>query len=169
MTQAEKKIEWCLRKAERELQEGSKHRGLVKINPDVEKSREHIKKAEHYLQATDYLKKGGFSDISASTIFYSMYHCLLAIAKKFGFESRNQECTFALMFNLIEENKITLKKELLEKIASLNVEDSLENTSIEIREQYQYGTQLSLNDNLYNELVKLAKEVLLQAKEEIEK
>jgi uncharacterized protein (UPF0332 family) len=169
MSQAENKVDWCLKKAEKELKEGNKHRGLIKTEINTDKAREHIKKAEHYLQATEYLKKGGFSDISASTAFYAMYHCLLAIAIKFGYESRNQECTLALIFNLIEEGKIDFKRELLDKIASLNVEESVEETSIEIREQYQYGTKLSLNDNIYNELVSTAKEVLSKAKEEIEK
>lgn len=169
MSQAKNKLGWCLKKAQKELEEKSKHRGLVKTSPNLELAREHIQKAEHYLQATDWLKKGRFSDISASTVFYSMYHCLLAIAVKFGYESRNQECTFALIFHLIEEEKIDFNKELLEKICSLNVEDNMEDTSLEIREQYQYGTRLSLSDSIYDELVKLAKDVILTAKEEIEK
>src|SRR3989338_11642832 len=106
MSQAKNKVKWCLRKAEIELKEYGIHRGIVKINPDIEKAREHIKKADHYLSATLYLKKGKFSDISASTIFYAMYHCLLAIAAKFGYESRNQECTFTLINSLIENKKI---------------------------------------------------------------
>ena len=96
--------------AERELKESNNHRGLIKIKPNLNIAREHIKKAEHYLLASDYLKKGNFSDISASTIFYSVYHCLLAIATKLGYESGNQDCTFALIYNLIEDKKISLKK-----------------------------------------------------------
>lgn len=122
MSHAKNKVDWCLKKAERELEKLGKHRGLVKIKQNIEKAREYIKKAEHYLRATDYLKRGNFSDISASTVFYSMYHCLLAIAIKFGYESGNQECTFALIHNLIEDNRIDFEKELLDKIASLDVE-----------------------------------------------
>ena len=106
MSEASNKLDWCLKKAERELKKSGKHRGLIKTNPELEKAREYIKKAEHYLMATDYLKKGNFSDISVSTVFYSMYHCLLAIAAKFGYESGNQECTFALIESLIEDRKI---------------------------------------------------------------
>ena len=91
MTHAGEKLKWCLRKAEKELSESGSHRGLIKKNPDLEKAKDHIEKAEHYLKATIYLKEGEFSDISASTMFYSMYHCLLSIAIKFGYESRNQE------------------------------------------------------------------------------
>ncbi|MBL7147859.1 MAG: HEPN domain-containing protein [Nanoarchaeota archaeon] len=170
MSHAKNKVDWCLKKAEGELKESEEHRGLVKINPDVEEARRHIEKAEHYLNATDLLKKENFSDISASTVFYSMYHCLLAIAAKFGYESGNQECTFALIHNLIEEGKMDFEKELLDKIAlSLDVEKSKEKTSIKIREQYQYGTDLSLEENLYKELFELAKKVILKTKEIIEK
>lgn len=169
MSHAENKVEWCIRKAERELKESGKHRGLVKSKQDLEKARSYIKKAEHYLKATDYLKKGNFSDISASTVFYSMYHCLLAIAVKFGYESRNQECTFALVYKLIEDNEIDLDKELVNKISSLEPKDSDEKTSTKLREEYQYGTEFSIKDDLYKEFFELAKKVISKTKEIIEK
>ena len=163
MSHVKSKVDWCLKKAEKELNEEGNHRGLIEIQPDLEKAKEHIKKAEHYLKATDYLKKD-FSDISASTIFYSMYHCLLAIAVKFGYESRNQECTFVLIHSLIEDKKIDLDEEIINKIASLEVKQG-ERTSIEIREQYQYGTSLSIEDNIYKEFFELAKEIISKTKE----
>ncbi len=134
MSHAQNKVEWCLKKAERELNSAGKHRGLLKVEPDINKAREHIEKAEHCLNATVYLKKGGFSDISATTVFYSMYHCLLAMAAKFGYESRNQECTFALIHSLIEDGKIDFDKEMLDRISFLDVEKSKEQTTVEIRE-----------------------------------
>ncbi len=168
MSHAKNKVSWCLKKAEKELSEGDKHRGLVKINPDMKLAREHISKAEHYLRATDYLKKGNFSDISASTVFYSMYHCLLAISLKFGYESRNQECTFALMHNLVEDGKIDFDKNVLDKISSLDTDKSEAKTIVELREQYQYGVGLSIRDDIYDELFALAQNVIDKAKRIIE-
>ena len=168
MSHAKNKVDWCLKKAENELKKSENHRGLVKVKPSFEKSKEYLEKAEHYLNATDYLKKGNFSDISASTVFYAMYHCLLALCVKFGYESRNQECTIAVIEMLKEEGKIDFDKKLLDKISSLDIDKSEEKTTIEIREQYQYGTSLSLKDNLYKELFELAKEVILKTKEIIE-
>src|SRR3989344_4239133 len=162
MSHTKNKVEWCLKKAEKELEKSEKHSGLVRIEPDLKKAREHVNKAEHYLKATDYLRKWDFSDISASTVFYSMYHCLLAIALKFGYESRNQEFTFALIHYLIEEREINLDINLLNKIASLNIKEG-EKTGVEIREQYQYGTSLSIKDNLYKELFELAKNIILKS------
>jgi len=95
----------------------------------------------------------------------------MAIAAKFGYESGNQECTFALIENLIEEKKIDFSKDLLEKIFLLDVEKSQEDhqqTTVELREQYQYGTSLSIDENLYNQLKGLAQDVLEKAKEIIE-
>lgn len=163
MSHAENKVEWCLKKAEKELKETGKHRGLIKIKPDLNKSQDYIEKAEHYLKATVHLKKD-FSDISATTIFYSMYSCLLAIISKFGYESGNQECTFALVLNLIEKGEIDFDKELLNKIASMD-SDTEKEKIVKIREKYQYGTSLSLKDKLYNELFELAQKVIAKAKE----
>ncbi|MEK6850730.1 MAG: HEPN domain-containing protein [Nanoarchaeota archaeon] len=131
-------------------------------------ARKFISKAEHYLNATEYLNKGNYSDISASTVFYSMYHCLLAIAAKFGYESGNQECTFALISSLIEDKKINFEKNLLDKIAILDTKAQENKTSLEIREKYQYSTSLTLKEDLYNDLFNLAKEVISKTKEIIE-
>lgn len=168
MTHTKNKVGWCLKKAEKELEETGKHRGLIKLKPDIVKAKAHVTKAEHYLKATIYLNKENFSDISASTIFYCLYHCLLAISIKFGYESKNQECTFALIQNLIEDKKINLEKSLIDKIASFDIDKHNEKTSIELREHYQYGTELSLQETLYQELLKLAKEVLSKTKVLIE-
>lgn len=164
MSEAKNKLKWCLKKSEEEMKEQGMHRGLVKIKPNVEKAKEYVSKSEHYFNATEYLKTGNYSDISASTIFYCMYHCLLAIAAKFGYESGNQECTFALIYTLIEDNKIDFGKETLDKISALDASKNTDKTTIRIREKYQYGTSLSLEDNTYNELIELAKKVMSKTK-----
>ena len=98
-----------------------------------------------------------------------MYQCFLAIAAKFGYESGNQECTFALMESLIEDKKINLDKNLLDKIAVLEIQKEKEaSTSTEIREEYQYGTKLSINEDLYKELLELSQKILSQTKEIME-
>lgn len=122
MSQILNKVDWCLRKAEREIKILGKHRGLLKDYPNLGKAKEHLAKADHFLKATDILKREGFSDISASTAFYAMYPCLLSIADEFGYESGNQECTFALIENLIDEHKISFNKDLLHQIARFDVE-----------------------------------------------
>ena len=107
MTHIQNKIEWCLKKAEKELEKDELHRGLVKIASSPQIARKHIEKAQHNLNAALFFHEHGYSDWSASAFFYCAYHNFLAILRKYGYESRNQECTLALIESLIEDGKIS--------------------------------------------------------------
>ena len=96
-------VKWCLKKAKEELAKGDMHRGIVKIKSDDKMVLDYLSKAEHNLEVFLYNKEGGFYDWTINIGFYVMYHCCLAIITKFGYESRNQECTLALIESLIEE------------------------------------------------------------------
>lgn len=167
MSHAKNKLRWCLNKAKKELQEGKKHRGLLEITPNMKIARDHLAKAEHNLKVTLYLQRGGFTDWCSSSLFYTIYHCFLAILAKFGYESRNQECTFAVIANLIEDDKIIFELSDLEKVSSLSITQTQESSdsAISIREEYQYTTKVSLENNEYKELLQLAKRILDKTKE----
>jgi uncharacterized protein (UPF0332 family) len=169
MSHAENKIRWCLNKAKKELKKGDKHRGLIKIKPNLELANLHIKKAEHNLKAITKFKEIKYSDWSASASFYSTYHCFLAILSKFGYESRNQECTFAFILDLIDTKKIDLDKELIEEIHVLNLDEKHKSpTIVEVREIEQYGIKLSLEDETFKKVLKIAKITLDKTKEILE-
>ena len=114
MSQASKHVGWCLRKAQKDIAECEKlgkkpkHRGLMKVESDMEEAKRHIAKAEHNLIIAEYLINGGFTDASVGNIFYTMYQCFLSIATKFGYDTGNQTCTLALMEYLKEQGKINL-------------------------------------------------------------
>jgi len=171
MSQAFKQVNWCLNKAKKEIKESEKlgkrpkHRGLIKIKQNIEEAKEHIKKAEHNLQVTEYLKEGNFLDISVSTIFYSMYHCFLAIIAKFGYESGNQTCTISLIEFLKEENKINLNQKFIDLFKYENDKEENKESIIEMREDYTYSTKLSFNKAKINELIKTSKDLIDLAKE----
>lgn len=57
-------------KAKKELQEGKKHRGLVKVDVNLEKAKEHLTKAERNLKVTFYFQREGYSDWCSSTKIY---------------------------------------------------------------------------------------------------
>src|SRR3989338_3316876 len=134
------------------------HRGLIKVKPDEKRAREHLLKAEHNLEATFYLHKGGYTDWCSSSLFYTIYHCFLGILIKFGYESGNQECTFACIASLIEDKRISLEEQDLEKVSSLrSTEVQEESTAVNIREEYQYSTKVSMQNKEYQELLSLAK------------
>ena len=147
MGHLENKIEWCLKKGK----EGKKHRGLKEVNPALEKSNKHIEKANHNFKAMIYLIKGNFLDWAVSASFYSIYHCLLAILAKHGYESRNQECTFAVVEHLIKNRKVDLDIQLLREIVSF--EENLEVEDIvTLREKFQYGTEAVIDEVKMKEL-----------------
>ncbi len=163
MSQASNKVDWCLEKAKKEMQESKKHRGLVKLEPDMEEAKNHIIKAEHDLSAINYFNKGGFSDWSISAAFYSIYHCFLAIVAKFGYESRNQECTIALIKSLRETNQIDFDNIFIEALEDYD-EQKLQNI-IEKREFYTYGTTLSVEDKEeIKKSIQLCKNCILQTR-----
>lgn len=60
MSHAKNKVEWCLNKAKKELQEGKKHRGFVKVEADLERAREYLAKARTNLELCDLYKEKGF-------------------------------------------------------------------------------------------------------------
>jgi len=74
------------------------------IAPNVKLAREHIEKAKHNLRAAAYNQTGGFEDWAVSQAYYAMYHALLAILFKAGYESKNHECTINAIEYLIEKS-----------------------------------------------------------------
>ena len=164
MTQTENKVEWCIKKAEREIKEGKKHRGLVKGDSNIDEAKRHIDKAEHNLKAISYFNDGGFSDWSMSAVFYCIYHCFLAISLKFGYESRNQECTISLIKSLKEQSKIELDEKFIIALEIYNEQERQESNVIEKREFFTYGTTISADKEEVNNSLNLCKDCIAQTK-----
>lgn len=163
MSMAQNKVVWCLNKAEKELQKGTKHRGLVKTKPDIDLAREFIKKAEHNLQVFLDNKKLKHYDWTISMGFYVMYHCCLAIITKFGYESRNQECTLALVEFLIEEGKLEEGfRKYVEMIKPSSEDD--EGEIIAMREKYQYTPIVEIDVQKVDELLGLCQDMIKDTK-----
>lgn len=170
-TQASKQVTWCLHKALKEIEECKKiglrikHRGLLKIAPDKDLARKHLAKAEHNLHAVQRFREIGFSDWSAAGGFYCMYHCFLALAAAFGYESRNQTCTIALIESLKEEGKINLEQKFIDALKSEEVQNIQESSIIEMREDYTYGIEVSFQDKTrIDTLIKMCQELIAETK-----
>jgi len=196
MSQSSKHVEWCLNKAKKEIEECKKlgkrpkHRGLLKTNFDIDEAKKRLAKAEHDFDGITKFREIGFSDWSMSAGFYCIYHNFLAIATKFGYESSNQTCTIALMRFLKETGKINLDEKFIETLeyhenlpkadfqdaekrklfVHEKIEESKENSVIELREDYTYGVQITVKDETkINELKKICKELVDITKEIIYK
>jgi len=165
MSQASKQVEWCLNKAKKEIEECKKlgkkpkHRGLLKVDPNTDEAKKHLTKAEHNLIGITKFKEIGFSDWSMSAGFYCIYHCFLAIAARFGYETSNQTCTIALIKYLKENNSIQIEDKFIELLEYEEV-DNRENSIIELRENYTYGVQTSVDDVKLADLKKTCKELI---------
>ncbi|MBI4139576.1 HEPN domain-containing protein [Candidatus Woesearchaeota archaeon] len=175
MSQASEHVEWCLNKAQKEIEDCKnldkrlKHRGLLKVGLRIVDAKKHLVKAEHNLEGIDKFSEIGFSDWSASAGFYCVYHCFLAIAAKFGYESSNQTCTISLIRFLKEQNKIDIDEKFIELLEYSDVEDETLHV-ITLREEYTYGTQTSLKDGpKMNRLKNLCKNIIDITKEIVHK
>ncbi len=165
MSRASNHVKWCLDKAKKEIDKGEQHRGLVKITPSKELALEHLAKAQHNLKAFLHNKKGGFYDWTISIGFYVMYHCNLAIISKFGYDSRNQECTLALLESLIEDKKLDESfRKYIEAIKSADKEKKEEKQIQKMREKYQYTPIIDIDIQKVDELLGICQDMIKDTK-----
>jgi uncharacterized protein (UPF0332 family) len=157
-----KKLEWCLEKGK---SGGNKHRGLKKREPDAAESKTYLRKAEHNLDFADAVRRlGMYDDWVFPAAFYAMYHACLAILDFFGYESRNQECTFAALEELIKEGKISISEDDMSALRQAGERTSGVNDIRTLREDFQYGTKTKADKELVENAINAAKEFVEKAK-----
>ena len=135
--QIENKFNDCLRK-----------KLINKIDANQINIEGHISKAKHYLRAMDYNIKGGFSDVAVSNAFYAMYHSLLALLLKLGYEARNQECAINAIQYFIEIKKIDINIKYIDIIRRTS--ENKPKDAKTLREEFQYGIETSVNKDVLN-------------------
>ncbi len=160
MSQASNQVRWCINKAKKELAEIGMHRGLIEQQKSDGMAKLHITKAQHNLNAALFFAKNGYSDWSASAFFYCIYHCFLAILCKFGYESRNQECTIAVIEMLKEQGKVDIDDRFVSTLKVSQAKED-EHSVIKMREEFQYGTDIEFQKKeQFKELTLMCKEVI---------
>ena len=149
---------------------GERHKGMHKIEINQDLIDKHLQKASHNLNAMTDFKNMGYSDWSASASFYTLYHCLLALLLKFGYQSRNQSCTFAFVEDLIVKGRVSLTIENIKEIFDKDVTEDLEHSEkiLDIRESMQYSFETSLNQEEFTRLLERTKFLFDTLKREIE-
>lgn len=148
MSNSKDRLNWCLASEKR----------MKKIKPNDKISKEHIEKAKHNLKASNYNVQGHFDDWAVSQSYYAMYHALLAILFKKGFESKNQECTINTVEFLIETKEINLSMEDMSFIRT--TEQMTTKDAKSLREEFQYGTKTDVNKILLTELLQKSKAIV---------
>jgi len=160
------KLKSCFKEGEK----GERHKGLRKIQISQEIIDGHVKKAIHNFNAIDIFNNIGYSDWSAVAAFYSLYHLLLSIIAKKGFESRNQSCTFALIENMINKKELSLTKEELKEIFDKDTTEGLQHSNkiLDIRENMQYSIKTSLKEQEFLSLKERTKFLFDKLRKEVE-
>ncbi|MBI4451207.1 hypothetical protein HY642_04490 [Candidatus Woesearchaeota archaeon] len=144
--------DWCLKRGEK----GDNHKGLRKVEPDPALARKHIDKARHNFETATKNKKDA-SDWSVSMFFYAAYHCLLALLRQIGYESRNQECTFSCIEYHIA-NGLQFETELVAWIRKTS--QQVEKDAKELREEFQYGVEVGVSEDALSALESKTKEFI---------
>jgi len=150
------KFEWCLKKGK----EGGK--GLKEIKPNLKEAQYHIQKALYNLKVTESNIKKGYSDWAVSSSFYAMYHAVLALLYKLGYESRNQECSIAAIEYFILTKKVDMDIKYIKML-----DPEIENSIIKLRERFQYGTETKINKETLRAIIDNAKEFVEKFQEQI--
>ena len=145
-------FDWCLKQGEK----GEKHKGLREIESDPLLAKKHILKARHNFETAIKNKKDA-SDWSVSMYFYAAYHCLLALLGQLGYESRNQECTFACIEHHITQG-LALEKELMAWIRKTS--QQIEKDAKDLREEFQYGIEVRASTALLDAIEEKTKEFI---------
>ncbi len=148
MPSSKSELNWCLASEKR----------MKKIIPSDKLSKEHIEKAKHNLRAADYNVLGHFDDWVVSQSYYAMYHALLAILFKKGFESKNHECTINTVEFLIENKEVNLSTGDLAFIRTTEKRTNKDAKSL--RQEFQYGTETEVNKVLLTEILQKSKAIV---------
>lgn len=136
-------------KVKKSFEECQRKKLLLSIKPDEEKINGHIEKAKHYLRAVDHNIKD-FQDVAVANAFYAMYHALLALLHKHGYEARAQECAINAMQYLIAKKDIDLD---VKYINIIRLTDRSKGTDAKkLREELQYGIKTSVQEDVLQTL-----------------
>lgn len=90
--------------------------------------------------------------------------------RKFGYESRNQECTIAVIEMLNEAGEIDIDYKFINALKITKVEEVHESSIIKAREDFQYGVEVEFREREeFNRMREFCKEIIDKTKDIIHK
>lgn len=149
MSQIEKHLKWCLNDEKR----------LKRVKPNKELAQQHLAKSEYNAQVLRELEKLKRFDWALNVGFYAIYHCFLAILAKYGYESRNQSCTITTILTLIDEQKLSMERDLVLRFDTLEADKDATATVRQSREISTYGVSSTVDTDRLSEIKELIKAV----------
>lgn len=153
MSQINNHLKWCLKDTNR----------LIKVKPDNKLAQEHLEKSEYNAEVMKDLEKLKRYDWALNVGFYSIYHCFLAILAKYGYESKNQSCSITALFNLIDDKKLELDKDLILQFDTLEVDKEATKATVrERREISTYGVKTEIDAGELDKVKELIKKTQIE-------
>lgn len=150
MAQIDNHLKWCLKDPNR----------LVKVKPDIDLAKKHLKKSEYNMEVMKELEKLKRYDWALNIGFYSIYHCFLAILAKYGYESKNQSCSVTTLLKLIDDKKLDIDRDLILRFDALEADKKAVNTTVrESREISTYGVITDIDTKELDNVKDLIKKV----------
>lgn len=158
-----KKLQECVKSAIKDEQKSKKHKGLLVVEPSVEKAKEYIDKARDSLRFCDLYKKRGADYKIPEEWYYSLYYCALAILAKFGVETRSQRCTALFLKYIKEKGLIDYNDEFIDKI--MVHKEKEKRSAVDEREEARYSSKIKIKkvEEQYNKMMASCNEAISQA------
>ncbi len=160
-----KEIRECFESARKDEKKGKKHKGLLIVEPSLEKAKEYLDKARDCLKFCEMYRKAGSDYKIPEEWYYSLYHCALAILCRFGVETRSQRCTALFVKYVKEKGLVEYDNEFIERIMVHKEKDK--KTAVDEREEARYGPKIKIEkiEERYNDMMELCKRAISQAEE----
>jgi uncharacterized protein (UPF0332 family) len=161
----EKDVKACFFTAIKEEEKGKKHKGLLKVEPNIEEAKGYLKKAENNIELCHLMKNRNFDYKLPEEWYYTLYYCALAILAKYGVETRSQRCTALFLKYVKNKGFIEYDDEFIDRITVYK--EKKETSDVDKREDARYGPAIDIPEvaENYDNMMKLCKEAISQAKE----
>ncbi len=160
-----KECKECFELAKKEEEKGKKHKGLLAVEPSIEKAKEYLEKARDSLKFCEIYKKMGSDYKIPEEWYYSQYYCALAILCKFGVETRSQRCTALFVKYVKERGIIEYDDKFIERIMVYREKDK--KSAVDEREEARYSSEIKIKkiEERYNETMDLCRGAISKAEE----
>lgn len=161
----EKSVQDCFRSSIKEEKKGRKHKGLLKIKPDIEAAKDYILKAKKNLELCKIYKEKGFDYKLPEEWFYILYYCALAILSKFGVESRSQRCTALFLRYVKDKGLIEYDNQFIQRITVYKEKEK--KSDVDEREKSRYSPSIRIMEVMqdYDKMMNVCKEAISQCEE----
>ncbi|MEK6935942.1 MAG: hypothetical protein AABW67_04075 [Nanoarchaeota archaeon] len=160
-----KDIKDCFESARKDEEKGKKHKGLLIVEPSIEKAKDYLDKARDSLKFCEIYKKMGADYKIPEEWYYSLYYCALAILSKFGVETRSQRCTALFIKYVKEKGLIEYDHKFIERIIVYKEKEN--KSAVDEREEARYSPLIKIEkiEERYDETMTFCKEAISQAEE----